>query len=391
MRCSRSPRREGELMASIQLGRIAGFRFGVDYSWFVIFFLILWSFTAGVFPAQVPGLSEGVYIVMGVVGTLLFFGSLVAHELAHAVIARRRGIEVESITLFLLGGVARTRSEASTPGDEFRIAAVGPLMSLFIATVLFGLALIGRSAGWHPAVVIVLQYIGLLNFVLAAFNLLPGFPLDGGRVLRAAVWHLTGDATKATRVAAASGRMMAWVLFALGAFEIFSGALLGGIWLILIGWFIRNAADAGYQQHVLRSTLSGILARDTMTPTPRTIGADLTLERLVGEYFMHTRYLSFPVVDGDRPLGIITLNQVKAVPREDWPVRTVADTMTRVDQGIVVSGSDSLLTVIERLQASPVRRLLVVEGDTLIGYITAHDVAGWIEKSGILKGERRRG
>ncbi len=378
-------------MASIQLGRIAGFRFGVDYSWFIIFFLILWSFTAGVFPAQVPGLGTGVYVVMGVAGTLLFFASLVLHELSHAVIARRRGIEVESITLFLLGGVARTRAEATTPGDEFRIAAVGPLMSLLIATVLLALALLGRTMGWHPAPVVVLQYIALLNFVLAGFNLLPGFPLDGGRVLRAAVWHYTGDAMKAARVAAASGRVMAWVLFALGAFEIFGGAVLGGVWLILIGWFIRNAADAGYQQHVLRSTLGGLLARDTMTPAPRTIEPHLTLERLVGEYFMHTRFLSFPVVSDERPLGIITLNQVKAVPRDDWPQRTVADTMTKVEEGIAVSGADSMLTVMERLQASPVRRLLVVENGALIGYITGHDVAGWIEKSGVLKGERRRG
>jgi len=378
-------------MASIQLGRIAGFRFGVDYSWFIIFFLILWSFTAGVFPAQVPGLSSAAYLAMGVTGTVLFFASLVLHELSHAVMAQRRGIEVESITLFLLGGIARTRSEASTPGDEFRIAAVGPLMSLLIATVLLALSILGRSTGWHLAIVVVLQYIALLNFVLAAFNLLPGFPLDGGRVLRAAVWHFTGDQTRATRVAAASGRGMAWVLFALGAFEIFAGALLGGVWLIFIGWFIRNAADAGYQQHMLRATLGSVLARDTMTPTPRTIEPDMTLERLVGEYFMHTRYLSFPVVDGERPLGIITLNQVKAVPRDDWPQRTVADTMTKLDEGIVVAGTDSLLAVMQRLQASPVRRLLVVEHGRLIGYITAHDVAGWIEKSGVLKGERKRG
>lgn len=378
-------------MASIQLGRIAGFRFGVDYSWFIIFFLILWSFTVGVFPAQVPGLSSAAYLAMGVTGTVLFFASLVLHELSHAVMAQRRGIEVESITLFLLGGIARTRSEASTPGDEFRIAAVGPLMSLLIATVLLALSMLGRSMGWHLAIVVVLQYIALLNFVLAAFNLLPGFPLDGGRVLRAAVWHFTGDQTRATRVAAASGRGMAWLLFALGAFQIFAGALLGGVWLIFIGWFIRNAADAGYQQHMLRATLGSVLARDTMTPTPRTIEPAMTLERLVGEYFMHTRYLSFPVVDGERPLGIITLNQVKAVPRDDWPQRTVADTMTKLDEGIVVAGTDSLLAVMQQLQASPVRRLLVVEHGRLIGYITAHDVAGWIEKSGVLKGERTRG
>lgn len=373
-------------MANISLGRIAGFRFGVDFSWFIIFFLILWSFTAGVFPQQAPGLGGAVYLLMGVVGTLLFFASLVVHELSHAIIARRRGIEVESITLFLLGGIARTRSEARTPGDEFRIAAVGPLTSLLIATVLGGLGMIGMSAGWHIGVVVVLQYLALLNLVLAIFNLLPGFPLDGGRVLRAAVWHFTKDQTRATRVAAASGRIMAYVLFALGALQIFSGAVLGGIWLVFIGWFIRNAADAGYRQHLLRESLGGVTARDTMTATPQTIGPELTLDRVVEEYFLHTRYLSFPVVADGRALGIITLNQVKAVPREEWPVRTVADTMTPVAQGIVVAPTEPLMTIVERLQASPVRRLLVVEDGRLVGYITAHDVAAWLEKSGLAAG-----
>lgn len=378
-------------MANISLGRIAGFRFGVDFSWFIIFFLILWSFTAGVFPQQAPGLGGGVYLLMGVVGTLLFFASLVVHELSHALVARRRGIEVESITLFLLGGIARTRSEARTPGDEFRIAAVGPLTSLLIATVLGGLGMIGMNAGWHIGVVVVLQYLALLNLVLAIFNLLPGFPLDGGRVLRAAVWHFTKDQTRATRVAAASGRILAYVLFALGALQIFGGAVLGGIWLIFIGWFIRNAADAGYQQHLLRESLGGVTARDTMTATPQTIGPELTLDRVVEEYFLHTRYLSFPVVADGRALGIITLNQVKAVPREEWPARTVADTMTPVAQGIVVAPAEPLMRIVERLQASPVRRLLVVEDGRLVGYITAHDVAAWLEKSGLAAGGAKRG
>ncbi len=377
-------------MANIPLGRIAGFRFGVDFSWFIIFFLILWSFTAGVFPQQAPGLGTGVYLLMGIVGTLLFFASLVVHELSHALVARRRGIEVESITLFLLGGIARTRSEARTPGDEFRIAAVGPLTSLLIATVLGGLGMIAVSAGWHTGIVVVLQYLAVLNLVLAIFNLLPGFPLDGGRVLRAAVWHFTKDATRATRVAAASGRIMAYVLFALGALQIFGGAVLGGIWLIFIGWFIRNAADAGYQQHLLRESLGTVTARETMTATPQTIGPDVTLDRLVDEYFLHTRYLSFPVVADGRALGIITLNQVKAVAREDWPTRTVADTMTPVTAGIVVAPAAPLMTIIERLQASPVRRLLVVEDGRLVGYITAHDVAAWLEKSGLARGGGRQ-
>ncbi len=236
-----------------------------------------------------------------------------------------------------------------------------------------------------------LQYLALLNLVLAIFNLLPGFPLDGGRVLRAAVWHFTKDQTRATRVAAASGRILAYVLFALGALQIFGGAVLGGIWLIFIGWFIRNAADAGYQQHLLPESLVGVTARDTMTATPQTIGPELTLDRVVEEYFLHTRYLSFPVVADGRALGIITLNQVKAVPREEWPARTVADTMTPVAQGIVVAPAEPLMRIVERLQASPVRRLLVVEDGRLVGYITAHDVAAWLEKSGLAAGGAKRG
>lgn len=377
-------------MAGIQLGRIAGFRIGIDFSWFIIFFLILWSFTSGVFPARAPGLGQAAYLIMGVAGTFLFFASLLLHELSHAFVARARGIEVESITLFLLGGVARTRAEATTPGDEFRIAAVGPLASLLIAALLGAGAWIGIQAGWHVGIVVVLQYLALLNAVLAIFNLLPGFPLDGGRVLRAIVWRLTGDATRATRVASISGRVLAFALIGLGALQMFAGGVLGGLWLIFIGWFIRNAADAGYRQHIVRETLEGVLARNTMTPTPTTIEPGLTLERLVDEHFMRTRYLSFPVVLDGRPLGLITLNQVKAVPREEWPSRTVADTMTKLDDSIRVRPGDAMTTVIERLQASPVRRVLVVDGERLVGYITAHDVAAWLEKSGIRTGSRKQ-
>jgi Zn-dependent protease len=370
-------------MAAIGLGRIAGFRIGVDFSWFIIFFLILWSFTGAVFPAQVPGLSQATYMVMGLAGTFLFFASLLLHELSHAFVARTRGIEVESITLFLLGGVARTRTEARSAGDEFRIAIVGPLASFAIAAVLGTLGLLGARADWHPGAVVVLQYLALLNLVLGAFNLLPGFPLDGGRVLRAIVWRVTGDLTRATKVASGGGRLLALTFIVIGALQMFSGAVLGGVWLIFIGWFVRNAAVAGYQQHLIREMLDGVDARHTMTPTPQTIEPTLTLEQLVQDYFMQTRYLSFPVVAGDRPLGIITFNQAKAVPREEWPTRTVADTMTGVDAGIVVHPDDSMTTIMARLQATPVRRVLVVDHDRLVGYITAHDVAAWLEKAGV--------
>ena len=369
-------------MASINLGRIAGFRVGVDFSWFIIFFLILWSFTSAVFPAQVPGLDQLTYVMMGVGGTIIFFGSLLLHELSHAWVARSRGIEVHSITLFLLGGIARTRSEATSPGDEFRIAIVGPLASFAIAAVLGALGVWGARTGWHPGAVVVLQYLALLNLILGAFNLLPGFPLDGGRVLRAIVWRTTGDMTRATKVASNGGRFLAYTFMAIGLVQMFAGAVLGGAWLIFVGWFVRNAAVAGYQQHVIREMLDGVRARHTMTPTPQTIEPTVTLDRLVQDYFLRTRYLSFPVVAGERPLGIITFNQVKAVPQEEWPRRTAADTMTSVDAGIVVQPDDPMTTVMARLQSTAVRRVLVVEHGRLVGFITAHDVAAWLEKAG---------
>ena len=370
-------------MAAISLGRIGGFRILVDFSWFIIFFLVLWSFAGGVFPAQLPGLGQGIYMLMGFIGAFVFFASLLLHELSHAFMARARGIEVESITLFLLGGVARTRAEATTAGDEFRIAIVGPLASFAIAVGLFLVAWGAARTGMHPAVVIVAQYLAVLNIVLAVFNLLPGFPLDGGRVLRAIVWRATGDVTKATRVASTGGRLLAGALMVLGGLQMFTGAVLGGVWLIFIGWFVRNAAVAGYQQHLLREMLEGVQARHTMAVQPQTIPPTLTLERLVEEYFLRSRFLSFPVVEGDRPLGIITLNQVKAVPRDAWATRTVADTMTPLADGIGVSPDAPMTTIMERLRSSPVRRLLVIDDGRLVGYITAHDVAAWLEKTGI--------
>lgn len=376
-------------MASIRLGRIAGFRIGIDFSWFIIFFLILWSFTAAVFPSQVPGQSQPVYVLMGLAGTFLFFASLLLHELSHAVVARSRGIEVESITLFLLGGIARTRTEATTPGDEFRIAIVGPLASFAIAAVLGAFGVLGARNGWHPGVVVVLQYLSILNLVLAVFNMLPGFPLDGGRVLRAIVWRMTGDLTRATRVASSGGRLLGVTFMVIGGIQMFSGAVLGGLWLIFVGWFVHNAAVAGYKQHLIRDMLDDVRAADAMTPMPQAVEPSITLERLVGEYFLRSRYLSFPVVAEDRPLGIITLNQVKAVPREEWTTRTAADTMTPVDAGIVVHPHDAMSTIMGRLRTAPVRRLLVVEHGRLVGYITAHDVAAWLEKAGLGGGRGR--
>jgi Zn-dependent protease/CBS domain-containing protein len=372
-------------MNGFRLGSVIGFEVKIDFSWFVILALVLWSFTMGVFPAQLPGLPRQVYLFMGAAAALLFFASLLMHELAHSVVARAKGIPVESITLFLFGGVAQTKSEARTPGDEFQIAFIGPVMSAALGALFLGLAWLGTRAGWHPSIVVVAQYLALLNIILAVFNMLPGFPLDGGRVLRALVWKATGDMTRATRVASTGGQVLGLTLVILGIWQAFQGVVLGGLWLVFIGWFLRNAATMGYRQHLIHGALEDAAARQIMTPGPVTVPPDLTLEQLMDLHFLRRRFMAFPVEDAGRPLGIITMNQVRDVPRGDWPLRTVADVMTPLDDAIVVQPDDSLIHVLDKVRSSPVRRVLVLSDGRLQGILTASDMATWIGKARLMR------
>ncbi|HEX7050329.1 MAG TPA: site-2 protease family protein [Longimicrobiales bacterium] len=368
-------------MGDFRLGSILGFEIRIDFSWFIIFFLILWTFSFAVFPLNFPGLSTVTYILMGVAGTLLFFGSLVAHELSHSLIARTKGIPVEGITLFIFGGMARTRMEAEDPGDEFVIAGIGPVTSIAIGVVLWLIGWFGAQAGWSVAITGAAQYLAFLNIILAVFNLLPGFPLDGGRLFRAAVWKFTGDVTKATRWASTGGKWFGYLLVALGIFQALSGAIVGGLWLVFIGWFLRNAATASYEQHLLQRVLEGVQAREAMTREPETVPPGLSLQELVDEHFLRRRYHAFPVTEQGRPLGIITLAQVKQVPREEWPRRTVAEAMTPAGEGNTVRPDERMPRVLDKLERSEARRVLVARDGHLEGIITAGDVAGWLQRA----------
>ena len=329
-------------MQGFRLGSIFGFEIRVDLSWFLIFFLILWTLTVSVFPLNYPGLSPATYIGMGVVGTLLFFASLLVHELSHSLIATAKGIPVEGITLFAFGGISRTRMDASSPGDEFQIAGIGPLTSIGIAA-LFGLLWgLGRSAGWSVAVNGVTAYLASINLVLAIFNLLPGFPLDGGRLFRSIVWKITGNLKKATRIASKGGKLLSYLIIALGIVQLFGANSLNGLWSILIGWFLHNAAEYSYQELLLRTSLEGVRARELMTPKPETVPPDLRLQELVVEYFLQRGYQAFPVVQNGHPVGIITLNRIKELPRSEWTRRTVGETMTQVEKGVVASPEEKM-------------------------------------------------
>ncbi|HUF68465.1 MAG TPA: site-2 protease family protein [Longimicrobiales bacterium] len=368
-------------MNGFRIGSIFGFEIRIDLSWFIILFLIIWSFSVAVFPQALPGLTTTTYLIMGVSGAIIFFVSLLAHELSHSLVAKAKGIEVESITLFVFGGMARTKSEATSPGDEFQIAGVGPLSSLAIAALLWGGARLWTSTGGGAEVAIVLDYLAFLNFVLAVFNMLPGFPLDGGRVFRSIVWKFTGSLDRATKVATTGGRWLGWMLIGLGILQVFQGLTMPGLWMVFIGWFLRNAAESSYQQHRIRDVLAGVRADQTMSPSPQTVPADATLQRMMDEVFMRSRYVAFPVVDGAETIGLVTLHQLREVPREKWADTTVRDMMLPLDPSLVVAPEENMMVVMDRLRSSAARRVVVMQDGRLVGIITARDVTHWLERA----------
>jgi Zn-dependent protease/CBS domain-containing protein len=367
-------------MQGFRLGSIFGFEIRIDLSWLLIFFLVLWTLGAGLFPANYPGLDNATYFGMGIVATLLFFASLLAHELSHSFVARSKGIPVEGITLFIFGGVSRTRMDAEHPGDEFQIAVIGPVTSLILSAVFGLLWYIGHNAGWSVVVNGVTSYLASINLALAIFNMLPGFPLDGGRVFRSLVWKYTGNLKKATQIASTGGKWLGYLLIGLGLLQTFGGAVLGGLWLVLIGWFLFTAAEASYEEILLRSSLQGVRAREVMTPYPETVDAQLTLQELVDKYFLSRRYQSFPVMEDNKPIGMITLNQVKDIPREEWMYRTVQETMIPTEQGVTTRPEEQMSEVLEKMQTSGVRRVLVTQDGLLTGIITANDIANWLQR-----------
>lgn len=367
-------------MRGIRVGSVLGFEIRIDYSWFIIVFLILWSFSAGVFPERFPELTGGQHLAMGVVGAALFFASLLAHELSHSVVARRRGIPVDAITLFVFGGMAHTREEAETPEDELAIAGVGPLCSLVIAALFGAVWWLGERGSWPVAVTGVAQYLGFLNALLAGFNLLPGFPLDGGRLFRALVWRLTGNLTKATRWASNGGKALGWALMALGALQVLGGAVVGGLWLVFIGWFLRTAAEMSFRQHLVRGVLSDALASDVMTRGPSTVESSISLADLVDDRLLHEPYQAYPVVENGSIRGIVSLGHVQKTSRERWASTRVGDVMDG-PEGIVVETGTTLSDVLDRMSDGGANRVMVVDGDgSLVGIISASDVARWIQK-----------
>jgi Zn-dependent protease/CBS domain-containing protein len=364
------------MRASIPLGRIAGIKVGINASVFLIVAVLVGGLATGQLPAAYPGRSIVAYVIAAIIAALLFLASLLAHELAHSLVARRNGIEVESIVLWLLGGVAQLRGEAKTPGADFRIAIVGPLTSLVLAIV-FGLAAGGLVAlGGSGLALGVLTYLAATNAVLAVFNLIPAAPLDGGRVLRAALWQFRGDRHAAAVNAARAGRIVGFAMIALGVLQVVTGRGLGGIWLALIGWFVVSAATAEEQQARLSGRLAGVKVGQIMAAQPTVLDGNLTVADFIAQVALTHQYSTYPLVDAYRRLtGLVTLNRVRAVPPELRATTRLHEIACAPSEVPTARPEEPLVELLERMHGCADGRAVVVDdADRVVGVVSASDV-----------------
>jgi Zn-dependent protease/CBS domain-containing protein len=365
------------LNGNLTLGRLGGVQVRIHWSWLVVFALIVWSLAATVFPSQNPELSDGVHLAMAVAAALLFFASVLLHELGHAWQARRDGLEIDGITLWLFGGVAQFKGAFPNPGAEFRIAIAGPLVTVVLSG---GFALLAL-AGLPSAVDGVAAWLAYINLTLLLFNLIPALPLDGGRVLRAALWRARGDLGWATRVAADIGRGFGYLFIALGVFMFIVEGSFSGAWLAFIGWFLLQAATAEARYIATEQALAGLHVRDLMVRNPVVVDPDITVGRFMDEVASSRRFTTYPVVErSGRPIGLLAFRSVAAVPRSEWDVRRVRDSMIPLDQVPLLAESTSALDALVDLSSRPdANRGLVVDNGHLEGLLSITDLARALE------------
>jgi Zn-dependent protease/CBS domain-containing protein len=362
--------------AQIRLGRIFGIEIGLHYSWLIIAVLIAASLS-GHFGEAHPDWEASVIWTMAIVTALLFFLAIILHELSHAAVARLRGLPVRSITLFALGGVAEIGKEAGDAKTEFWMGIVGPLTSGAIGGVCLGVA---RLLGWTFAaepdtpLMAMLVWLAYINIGLAVFNMIPGFPMDGGRVLRAVIWWVTGNATRATRAAAATGQVIAFGFILYGILQFFGGAGFGGLWIAFIGWFLLSAAQATTAQAEFTEMFRGVRVADVMTRDCTTVDRNINIQTFVHDFLLPTGRRCFLIEDGDRVIGLITLNEVKSIPQARWPFTTVYDVMVPLERLRTVTPETPVKEAMEIITRENVHQLPVLLNGRLAGLISREQV-----------------
>lgn len=359
-----------------KIGTLIGIPIRVHYSWLIIFGLLTWMLSSRYFPQVTPELPFVSYWISGILAALLLFASVAFHELAHSWVAQQYKLTIESITLFIFGGVAQLKGDPPNPRAEFWIAVAGPISSLFLSGLFFLLTAFTRESSQA-----LFAYVARINLMLGIFNLIPGFPMDGGRILRSAIWGKKGDFFYATQKASLVGRGIALFFIFFGLFSIFTGGP-GGIWLMFIGWFLYGAAQASYQQATLQETLSGIKVKDIMVRSMETIEASTSLDEAVDRYFLRYGYGGFPVMDRGKFLGILTLKEIKNVPREEWSVRSVSEVFVPHEKRWEIAPEAEVMKALELMIKEDKGRIIVMEKDRVVGLITRNGIANYVQIKG---------
>ncbi len=376
------------MRSNIRLGRFFGIEIGLHYSWFLIAFLITMSLAAQ-FHQTAAYWGEGVIWSVSIVTAILFFAGLVAHEMSHALVARAHGLNTRAITLFALGGVAQIEREPSDARTEFWVGIVGPFSSGVIGLICF---LIAWGAGWrmgsspHAPIEAMFFWLGYINFMLAAFNLIPGFPLDGGRILRSIIWWSTGNMERSTMLAARTGQAVALIFIAFGIFRFFGGAGIGGLWLAFIGWFLLQAAGASYATVALSSGLKNVRVSDVMDRECVTVEGNLNVQTLVEEYLLRTGRRCFVVAQKGQVEGLVTPHEIKGVERQRWPYATLHDIMRPLDQLHTVSPDTPVMDALDTMGRDDVNQLPVVADHHLEGVVTRAHVLQFLQTRAELGG-----
>jgi Zn-dependent protease len=360
---------------NIPLGRILGIPIGLDYSWFVIFALITWMLAGSYYPAEFKDWPPLLYWFMGAVTAIMLFVSVLLHELGHSVVALRYGIPVRSITLFLFGGVAQIGAEPPTAIAELLIAIAGPLVSLALAAVFFVVQPL--LAGMEPLLGLA-KYLAYINLALVLFNLIPGYPLDGGRVFRAIVWSITGQMRRATLIAANVGRFFAFMLIFAGVWQMFSGNFSGGLWIAFIGWFLDTAASGQLQQTMSQGLLEGHKVSQAMSTRCTAVPADLTLQQLVDDHILASGQRCFLVNRGDATVGLMTLHRIKEVPRPEWATTTAAQVMLPLAESKQIDPDTELWAALQEMDRDGVNQLPVTRGHQVVGMLSRDDVISFL-------------
>ncbi|MCS7220220.1 MAG: site-2 protease family protein [Anaerolineae bacterium] len=366
------------MKSSIRLFRVLGIEVGLDHSWFLVFALLTWMLASQVFPRANWRWTPGFTWTLATLTSLLFFTSVLVHEFSHSLAALATGVPVRRITLFIFGGIAELTREPSRALDEFLIAAAGPLASLILAAGFGVLWLIGHWLEVRSLTALG-GWLGGINLSLAAFNLIPGFPLDGGRMFRAVIWGLTGNLARATRLAARLGQGVAYIFIFWGAWRVFRGGWMDGLWLAFIGWFLMSAATQSVQQVALRQLLAGFTARDVMTTDCPAVPPQLTLDVLVDQMIMPTGRRCFPVVEGDNLMGLVTLHRIKEAGRDRWPDTHVRDVMIPREEMVIARPDESLEVIFERMTSDGVNQMPVIDQQgRMIGLVARDHVLSFL-------------